>query len=76
MRSLRQPLSSVINPIGIHPQADSAIAEYIEQAEFSRGPFLHPRNGRRSSGRLIGLPNITMPLMLTRRRSRDEVRPV
>ena len=38
--------------IGIHPQAASAIAEYIEQAEISRGPLFRPRKGPRSSTEL------------------------
>ncbi len=38
--------------IGIHPQAASAIAEYIEQAEITRGPLFRPRKGPRSSTEL------------------------
>ena len=34
--------------IGIHPQAASAIAEYIEQAQITRGPLFRPRTGPRS----------------------------
>ena len=34
--------------IGIHPQAASAIAEYIEKAEITRGPLFRPRKGPRS----------------------------
>ena len=52
--------------IGIHPQAASAIAEYIEMAEITRGPLFRPRKGPRNSTELANrhLASNTMYLIL------------
>jgi integrase len=52
--------------IGIHPQAASAIAEYIEMAEITRGPLFRPRKGPRNSTDLANrhLASNTMYLIL------------